>query len=111
MNSDIKPILRDDLTAKLDRGDDFRLVMTLHDFVFRAARIPGSVHFPSIEEVFAALDPVNQIVVYCSDEVCVASNLAYGALVNRGHTNVRRYSGGLSDWYKAGHALEGEQTS
>lgn len=107
MTGDISTISRNDLKAKLDRGDDFRLVMTLHEFAFQAAHIPGSEHFPTVKESFAALARDDEIVVYCSDAACVASQMAYHALVESGYHNVRRYAGGLSDWDKAGYRLEG----
>lgn len=107
MTDEIRTISRDELKAKLDRGDDFRLVMTLHEFAFQAAHIPGSEHYPTIPEIYANLDPDEEIVVYCSDEACVASKLAYQHLVEHGFTNVRRYAGGLSDWHAAGLPLEG----
>lgn len=83
--------------------------MTLHEFAFRAARIPGSEHYPTVDGAFAALDPGDEIVVYCSDEACVASQIAYRSLIEHGYTNVRRYAGGLSDWDAAGYSLEGDQ--
>jgi rhodanese-related sulfurtransferase len=98
---------REELKGKLDRGDDFKLVMALHEFAFNAMHIPGSVHYPSVEQAFAELDPDDEIVVYCSDEACVASRFAYEALVAAGYGNVRRYAGGLSDWAAAGYPLEG----
>ncbi len=110
MSEEIRTISRDDLKAKLDRGDDFRLVMTLHEFAFRATHIPGSEHFPTITGAYTALDPNDEIVVYCSDEACVASQMAYRALIEHGYTNVRRYAGGLSDWHDAGLPLEGERS-
>jgi len=103
---EIATIGREELQGKLDRGDDFKLVMTLHQFAFRAAHIPGSVSYPTIEEAYAALDLDDEIVVYCSDEACVASQYAYRALVEHGYRNVRRYEGGLSDWQGAGLPLE-----
>ena len=105
---DIETIDREELKAKLDRGDDFKLVMTLHEFAFKAAHIPGSLHFPTVKEAFEGLDRSDEIVVYCSDAACVASQFAYRALKDRGYDNVRRYSGGLSDWQSAGYALEGD---
>ena len=53
----------------------------------------------------------DEIVVYCSDEACVASRAAYQLLVNRGYKNVRRYAGGLSAWEDAGYPLEGEMVA
>jgi rhodanese-related sulfurtransferase len=102
-------IERAELKEKLDRGDQFTLVMTLHEWAFRAAHIPGSVHFPTIDEAYGALDKDDEIVVYCSDPACVASQFAYKALVEQGYTKVRRYAGGLADWQQAGLPLEGDQ--
>ena len=109
MDYEIATIDREELKAKLDRGDDFRLIMTLHDWAFRATRIPGSIHFNTHEEAVAALGKDEEIVVYCSDPACVASQFAYRALVEEGYTNVRRYPGGLSDWAAGGYPLDGDQ--
>ncbi len=108
---DIETIDRDELKAKLDRGDDFKLVMALHDWAFRAMHIPGSIHYQSVEDALAGLDVNDEIVVYCSNVDCVASQFAYRGLVENGYTNVRRYSGGLADWQSAGLPLEGESVA
>ena len=104
---EIATIEREELKQKLESGNDFKLVMTLHDFAYQAAHIPGSVHFPTVEATLAALDKDDEIVVYCSDEACVASQYAYRALIDHGYRNVRRYAGGLSDWSAAGYPLVG----
>lgn len=104
---DIETIDRDELKAKLDRGDDIKLVLALNEWAYRAEHIPGSLHFPSIAAALDALDESDEIVVYCSDAACVASKYAYHGLVEHGYKNVRRYEGGLSDWAAAGFPLEG----
>lgn len=106
---DIETIDREELKAKIDRGDDFKLVMALNDWAFRAMRIPGSIRFGSAEEALATLAPEDEIVVYCSDEACVGSQFAYRALREHGYAKVRRYAGGLSDWAEAGYSLEGDR--
>ena len=108
MDYEIKTISREELKAKLDRGDNFKLIMAMHEWGFRAAHIPGSVHYSTVEEASRALSLDDEIVVYCTDPSCVASQFAYQWLVDAGHTNVRRYAGGLSDWAAAGYELEGE---
>lgn len=108
---EIETIDREELKAKLDRGDDFKLVMTLHEFAFQAAHIPGSIHFPTVAEALEGLDPRDEIVVYCSDPACVASQFAYRGLKENGYERIRRYAGGLSDWQAAGYVLEGENPS
>lgn len=101
-------IEREELRAKLDRGEPFRLVMTLGPFGYRAKHIPGSLNFGSAEEALAALEPHEEIVVYCADEGCSASIHAYRLLESRGYRNVRRYAGGIADWESAAFPLEGE---
>jgi rhodanese-related sulfurtransferase len=108
MEYDIKTIEREELKEKLDRGDDFKLIMAMHEWGFRVAHIPGSLHYNTVEDAKNDLDPEDEIVVYCTDPACVASQFAYQWLVEAGYTNVRRYEGGLSDWGAAGYELEGE---
>jgi rhodanese-related sulfurtransferase len=108
MDYDIKTIERKDLKAKLDNGDDFRLIMAMHEWGFRAAHIPGSLHYNTVQEAHDALDLNDEIVVYCTDPACVASQFAYQWLVESGYTNVRRYEGGLSDWAAAGYPLDSD---
>ena len=107
MDYEIKTIERDELKAKLDSGHDFKLVMAMHEWGFNAAHIPGSVHFNTSKQAREALELDDEIVVYCSDPACVASQVAYRWLLEAGYTNVRRYSGGVSDWAAAGYELEG----
>ena len=109
MESDIKTIERDELKAKLDSGDDFRLVMAMHEWGFNAAHIPGSLHFNTVAEAKEHLELDDEIIVYCSDPACVASQFAYRWLIEAGYTDVRRYSGGVSDWAAAGFELESSE--
>jgi rhodanese-related sulfurtransferase len=108
MEYEIKTIEREDLKAKLDRGDDIKLIMAMHEWGYRVAHIPGSLHYNTVEDAEGDLDTDDEIVVYCTDPACVASQFAYQWLVEAGYTNVRRYAGGLSDWAAAGYELEGE---
>ena len=108
---DIRTIEREELKAKLDAGEDVKLVMALNEWAFRAKHIPGSVYFRGIEQTLTELDLDDEIVVYCSDPACVASQFAYRWMVDAGYTNVRRYSGGISDWAAAGYELESDDDS
>ena len=104
--NDIATIDRDELKTLLDDGADIRLVMTLHEWAYNAMHIPGSIQVQP-DTAVEVLDVDDEIIVYCSDVDCVASQFAYRALVENGFTNVRRYAGGLSDWQAAGYPLEG----
>jgi 3-mercaptopyruvate sulfurtransferase SseA len=100
-------ISREELKQKLDRGDQFKLVMALGAWAYRAKHIPGSIYFDTPEDALQAVSPDDEIVVYCSGPDCIASVYAYQFLESRGFTNVRRYAGGLPDWEAAGYPLEG----
>ena len=104
-------ISRDELKEKLDRKDQFQLVMTLGGWQYRAKHIPGSLHFPTLEDALAALAKDEEIVVYCASYDCPASVFAYEYLEHHGYTHVRRYAGGILDWEKAGYPLEGEMVT
>jgi rhodanese-related sulfurtransferase len=100
-------ISREQLRRKLERGDEFKLVMTLSGFAYSSKHIPSSLHFETAEEALAALDREDEIVVYCADVHCVASIYAYRLLEREGFTRLRRYVGGVADWEEAGYPLEG----
>jgi rhodanese-related sulfurtransferase len=106
-----EPILtigREELKAKLDRGDPVRLIMALNRWAYEAKHIPGSLHFDTPEALYAAIRPDDEVIVYCSHVDCLSSVALYRDLVARGYHNVRRYAGGLLDWEDAGLPLDGE---
>jgi len=104
----IRTIRREDLKAKLDRGDDFKLIMALNRWAFEAKHLPTSLHFDTPEALYAAVRPDDEVVVYCSHVDCLSSVALYRDLVRRGYRHVRRYAGGLLDWEEAGLPLEGD---
>ncbi len=102
-------ITREELKAKLDRSDDFKLVMVLGEWHFRAKHITGSINISSPSEAAEfGLEKDDDIVVYCSSVSCPASGFAYGLMIKSGYTNVRRYAGRISDWEGADFPMEGE---
>ena len=104
----MKTINHEELKQMLDRKENFRLVMALADWAYQAKHIPGSLHFPTMREALQSLNKEDEIVVYCSDENCIAST-ALGQLLERnGYTHVLHFAGGLAEWEEAGYPLEGE---
>ena len=103
----IRTIGRDELKSKLDRGDRFKLIMALNRWAYDAKHIPGSLHFDTPDELYAAVGPEDEVIVYCSNVDCLSSVALYRDLVKRGYQKVRRYSGGLLDWEDAGLPLDG----
>ena len=57
---------REELKEKLDRGDDFKLVMVLGEWEYRAKRIRGSLRVSASRKMLQALDPDEEIVLYDS---------------------------------------------
>jgi len=107
----ISTITRGELKAKMDRGDRFKLVETLPEAEFKKQHLPRAINLP-VERI-RELDPHilpnkhENIVVYCADSSCPASDIAARDLTVRGYTNVQRYVGGKRDWIDAGLATEG----
>ena len=99
---------REELREKLDRGDEFKLVMVLGEWEYRAKHIPGSLLVSTPEEGLEALDPDDEIVLYDSGPTCPASRMACRFLQANGYARVRRYAAGLEEWERAGFPLEGE---
>lgn len=111
----MKQISRAELKEKMDKWEDLKLVSTSNEWQFRTKHIPGSFNLPCSPDLYRSadalkgLDPDDEIVVYCSCEVCFSSIFVYNLLVKRGYKNVSRYSGGLLDWAEAGYPLESER--
>lgn len=99
---------REELREKLDRGDDFKLVMVLGEWGYRAKRISGSLRLSTPQQGLEALDPDEEIILYDSGTCCPASRRACRFLKAHGYRRVRRYAGGLEEWESAGYPLEGE---
>lgn len=104
----MRTISLEDLQLKIDRGDDFKLVMTLAEWAYQMSHIPGSLNITNLERANELLDHEDDIIVYCSDTNCLASQAAYRYLIQNGFKHVRRFSGGLAEWQAAGLPLEGE---
>ena len=104
----MKLIDREELKTKIDRGDDFKLVMVLSEWAFDAKHIPGSLNVTTPAEAVAQLEKDDEIVIYCSDERCVASKMAFDQLAEAGYENVRRFAGGIAEWEDYGLPLEGK---
>jgi rhodanese-related sulfurtransferase len=63
-------ISRDDLKAKIDRGEKFALVETLPEVAYHHAHLPGAINLPPdmVKELAPLLlpDKSAEVVVYCS---------------------------------------------
>jgi rhodanese-related sulfurtransferase len=98
----------EELKEKLDRGDNFKLVMTLGEWEYRAKHIPSSLRVSTLQEGLEVLDRDDEIVLYDSGPTCPASRMACRFLEAHGYKRVRRYAAGLEEWESVGYPLEGE---
>ena len=99
-------IARDELKARIDSGADIRLVMVAGSWHYNQMRLPGSIQINTLETALKTLDKDDDIIVYCTGGVCMASIQAYHTLKAHGYRHVRRYEGGLMEWEAAGYPLE-----
>jgi rhodanese-related sulfurtransferase len=106
-------ISRDELKARLDRGEDFRLVEALPAEEFRNQHLPHAVNLPPDQAKRTAAqilpDKDAEIVVYCASKMCTASEDVARNLEEQGYRHVQCYVEGKKDWIEAGLPTEGQQ--
>ena len=108
----VKEISREELKAKMDRGDDFVLVEALSRRHYESSHLPGAINLPDefVDEAERVLaDKRAEIVVYCMNEECESSREEARELEEMGYQHVLHYVGGKQGWIKAGLPVEGRQ--
>ncbi len=108
----MKTITRDELRTKIESGEALFLVETLAETCYQHTHLPGALHLSPISvERDAPLvlpDKSAFIVLYCSDESCLASGDVARELETLGYGDVWVYEGGKQDWTEAGLPVEGK---
>ena len=111
----VQTISREDLKAKLDRGDKVTLVEALPAKYYEDKHLPGAINMPhdEVDSLASRLlpDKAAEIVVYCASAPCQNSAIAARRLAEIGYTNVRDYHEGKADWIEAGLPVERGATS
>ena len=105
-----KVITREELKAKIDRGDDFVLVEALSRKHYESSHLPGAINLPYefVDEAERVLpDKDAEIVVYCMNPECTASGEEARELEEMGYERVLHYAAGKQDWIRAGLPVEG----
>ncbi|MCI0430241.1 MAG: rhodanese-like domain-containing protein [Rhodospirillales bacterium] len=106
----VAKITRDELKAKLDRGEAVTLVEALPPRYFLDRHLPGAINLPhdQVETLAPSLlpDKEAEIVVYCSNTACQNSSIAARRLTALGYRRVRAYHEGKQDWIEAGLPVE-----
>jgi rhodanese-related sulfurtransferase len=105
-------ITRDELAAKMDRGDDFVLVEALSEEHYKSSHLPGAINLPYefVDEAERVLPDKNaEIIVYCMNPGCMTSAEEARELEEMGYQRVLHYAAGKQDWIKAGLPVEGRR--
>jgi len=105
---EIREINTQELVDKIGSNEQFKLIMTFHQWAYKAKHIPGSINVHSEDSAAGLIMPSDEIVVYCVNRQCAASITAYHILEKRGFKKLWRYAGGLEEWESAGLVLEGD---
>lgn len=106
----VRDVTREELRAKMERGDRFVLVDALSQEHYASSHLHGAVNLPYefVDEAEKVLpDKSAEIVVYCMNVQCEASGLEARELVEMGYENVLHYAAGKQDWIRAGLPVEG----
>ncbi len=106
----IQTITREELKAKIDRGDKLVLLEKGPEPLYRQAHLPGAILLRSVHEAPKLLprDRDAEIIVYCLNFNCHSSEWIARKLTDMGYTNVKDYRGGKYDWIGAGLPIESE---
>ena len=94
-----------DEVRRLLAADDAVLIEVMPDEEFRRRHIAGAVNIP-LERIGATCReryrPDRQLILYCADQACAASDLAARKLAFFGFRRVLEYGAGKQDWQDAG---------
>ena len=100
----------DEIKARLDRGERFRLIDVREESEYARDHLPGAVHLGKgiLERDVEGRIPDTgaEIVLYCGGGF--RSALAADNLRKMGYTNVLSMDGGIRDWRNKGYPLTKE---
>lgn len=109
----VQAVTREELEAKINRGEDFVLVDALGVGHYKSSHLPGAINLPyefvdDAEKVLPDKDA--EIVVYCMNAGCSASGEEARELTEMGYSRVLHYAAGKQDWIRAGLPVEGSRS-
>lgn len=106
----VHTITKEELKAKIERRDKFRLVDVRNTPEYEKLHIVGAVHLliaemnPEKAESMFGRDDL--IVTYSQDKDCPAKRIAAQKLLDYGFTKVLAYEGSWKEWRAAGFPTE-----
>jgi rhodanese-related sulfurtransferase len=92
-----------------EKKTNLYLVNVLEKELFDDAHIPGSINVPyqDLIKQSSGWDKNAEIILYCSNTMCLASGEGVKQLKALGFKNVRAYEDGIAGWVQAGHDVVG----
>lgn len=106
----IKTINKEQLKAKLDNNEAFKILDVRDTPDYQKGHLPGAVHLliaeMDAEKAHTLFHPEEEIVVYSLDLDCPAKFIAAKKLVDLGFKNVLAYPGSWMEWKQAGFPIE-----
>jgi rhodanese-related sulfurtransferase len=105
---ELQPVSREELTRRLQDGDDLVVLDVRPAAEYAAGHLPGAVSIPvgELRRRLAELPGDREIVAYCRGPYCAFAHEAVGLLRDEGFA-ARRLEDGLPEWQAAGLAVTG----
>jgi rhodanese-related sulfurtransferase len=103
---ELQPVTREELTRRLQDGDDLVVLDVRPAAEYAAGHLPGAVSIPvgELRRRLAELPGDREIVAYCRGPYCAFAHEAVGLLRDEGFA-ARRLEDGLPEWQAAGLAV------
>jgi rhodanese-related sulfurtransferase len=105
---ELEPVTRQELTRRLQDGDDLVVLDVRLAAEYAAGHLPGAVSIPvgELRRRLAELPGDREIVAYCRGPYCAFAHEAVALLRQEGFS-ARRLEDGLPEWQAAGLAVTG----
>jgi rhodanese-related sulfurtransferase len=105
---ELQPVTREELTRRLQDGDDLVVLDVRPAAEYAAGHLPGAVSIPvgELRRRLAELPADREVVAYCRGPYCAFAHEAVSVLRDEGFA-ARRLEDGLPEWQAAGLAVTG----
>jgi rhodanese-related sulfurtransferase len=99
---EMNSITAEQLKNKLDSNPDMILINVLNEETYIDCHITGSINIPlaRLVESIASWDKDKEIVIYCAENICSASDQAYQIMADMGFIHISCFKGGMKEWFK-----------
>lgn len=79
-------------------NSNLKLINALQPTLFQKMHIPNSLNFAEWNNIETSISKEDEVVVYCTNNLCYRSRALYSILKAMGYQNLKRFSGGLQEW-------------